>query len=822
MTTDKSKNFFRVSAEDFKKIPGSPIAYWSTPKVRTAFTSGIVLKSVGDTRQGMATSDNNRFLRHWFEVAFSRCEFDAIDRNTAKISRKKWFPYNKGGDFRKWYGNMEFMVNWENDGKELLDYAASLYGSPTRTIKSISEYFKPSISWSKISSGELAMRYYPAGFIFDVAGCCIFSPIESNLYFLLGYMNSKVARHILDFISPTVNYEAGQIATLPVIEACGQKHNLAQIISAFCEKAKNDWDSYETSWDFQMNPLCVSPQERAEQLSYGIHSEERAKAVSLISERYMRLRLDWQQQTEEMRDLEIKNNRIFIDAYGLQDELSPEVPWNEITLTCNPWYRYGKNPEDMDSLGNNLKIDHTTGKVAVSLTPEIENSKDMFPYAAETEQRLLEDTIKEFISYAVGCLMGRYSPEKSGLIFAGGEFSDQWSVISGQLVRNEEVEKYVREELSRVTGLAEEYGVGDDCVSTDKTSAEGRNICVGKSNAQSSSLNSIQYCRGTSQKLYEGIRELSLDSKGLQCGSGNPTYDLCSPEILDAISNRNGSELMRRGWQDAERIDWQAIHKAVINNQWAVDSNQKKADHCSLATNNSKSDHWSLVTDHSKADHHSLTTNHLKPKTDHWPLTTGHFHPDRDGVLPILDEEWFFDDIVTQFKAFVALTFGEENLTANMDFIEAVLGKDIRKYFVKDFYKEHIQRYKKRPIYWLFSSPKGSFNALIYLHRYTPDTVSIVLNEYLRELMTKLSTRIKHLIEENNRADISNADKTRNLKQIDKYTAQLAELEDYERDVIFPLAQQKIAIDLDDGVKVNYCKFGAALKKIPGLEAKEE
>ena len=195
---------------------------------------------------------------------------------------------------------------------------------------------------------------------------------------------------------------------------------------------------------------------------------------------------------------------------------------------------------------------------------------------------------------------------------------------------------------------------------------------------------------------------------------------------------------------------------------------------------------------------------------------------DADGVLPILDEEWFVDDIVTQFKNFVAFIFGKENLTANMDFIEAVLGKDIRKYFVKDFYKEHIQRYKKRPIYWLFSSPKGSFNALIYLHRYTPDTVSIVLNEYLRELMTKISTRIKHLIEENNRTDISNADKTRNLKQIDKYTAQLAELEDYERDVIFPLAQQKIAIDLDDGVKVNYCKFGAALKKIPGLEAKEE
>lgn len=655
MTTDKSKNFFRVSAEDFKKIPGSPIAYWSTPKVRTAFTSGIVLKSVGDTRQGMATSDNNRFLRHWFEVAFSRCEFDAVDRNTAKISRKKWFPYNKGGDFRKWYGNMEFMVNWGNDGKELLDYATSLYGSPTRTIKSISEYFKPSISWSKISSGELAMRYYPAGFIFDVAGCCIFSPIESNLYFLLGYMNSKVARHILDFISPTVNYEAGQIATLPVIEACGQKRNLVQIISAFCEKAKNDWDSYETSWDFQTNPLVrISGQ-------WSVVSGQK----KLIAEIYHSLRQEWKQQTEEMRNLEIENNRIFIEAYGLQDELSPEVPWNEITLTCNPWYRYGKKPEDMDLLGNSFYMNISEGKVMPTSKQEEDCPAGDFPFAAETEQRLLEDTIKEFISYTVGCMMGRYSPEKPGLILANqGSTVDDYAKI--------------------MINFDEHLDAGDLIEQTTTVYGPGDYI----------------------EKSFCGTR-----------------YH----QIIDA-----------------------------------------------------------------------------------------------DGVLPILDEEWFVDDIVTQFKNFVAFIFGKENLTANMDFIESVLGKDIRKYFVKDFYKEHIQRYKKRPIYWLFSSPKGSFNALIYLHRYTPDTVSIVLNEYLRELMTKLSTRIKHLIEENNRADISNADKTRNLKQIDKYTAQLAELEDYERDVIFPLAQQKIAIDLDDGVKVNYCKFGAALKKIPGLEAKEE
>lgn len=793
MTTDKSKNFFRVSAEDFKKIPGSPIAYWAE-KLTNCFANNKKFENLAIIRSGLSTGDNDRFMRYWYEVDCSEIAFNFANNQEFEKSAKQYVPCKKGGDFRRWYGDNEYVIKWR---------LSALFHRPRTTY--IDLYYRPAISWSAITSGKFHCRYYGKGFLFDHAAASLFPHNANEMMKYLAYMSTKVFNYALETINPTINTGADVVGRLPV---CDSVSDFAGSNAEKCVKSsKNNWDSYETSWDFRENPLCVSPQERAEQLSYGIHSEERAKAVSLISERYMRLRCDWQRQTEEMRNLEIENNRIFIDAYGLQDELSPEVPWNEITLTCNPWYRYGKSPQEISVASDQLSV--ASNRAVVSdrevnseqqktnhWTLATSHSQESMPMDSALEQRLLEDTIKEFISYAVGCMMGRYSPEKPGLIFAGGEFSDQWSVISGQLVRNEEVEKYVREELSRVTGLAEEYGVGDDCVSTDKTSAEGRNICVGKSDAQSSSLNSIQYCRGTSQKLYEGIRELSLDSKGLQCGSGNPTYDLCSPEILDAISNRNGSELMRRGWQDAERIDWQAIHKAVISNQWAVDSNQKKADHCSLATNNSKSDHW--------------------------PLTTGHFHPDRDGVLPILDEEWFVDDIVTQFKNFVAFIFGKENLTANMDFIEAVLGKDIRKYFVKDFYKEHIQRYKKRPIYWLFSSPKGSFNALIYLHRYTPDTVSIVLNEYLRELMTKISTRIKHLIEENNRADISNADKTRNLKQIDKYTAQLAELEDYERDVIFPLAQQKIAIDLDDGVKVNYCKFGAALKKIPGLEAKEE
>ena len=195
---------------------------------------------------------------------------------------------------------------------------------------------------------------------------------------------------------------------------------------------------------------------------------------------------------------------------------------------------------------------------------------------------------------------------------------------------------------------------------------------------------------------------------------------------------------------------------------------------------------------------------------------------DRDGVIPILDEEWFVDDIVAQFKQFLRFTFGEEHFADNLDFIEKALGKDLRKYFIKDFYKDHVQRYKKRPIYWMFSSPKGSFNALIYMHRYRPDTVSIVLNEYLREFISKIRAKREHLIGDNNRTTLSPAEKTRNLKQIDKYAAMLTELDAYERDILYPLAQEKIAIDLDDGVKVNYVKFGAALKKIPGLEAKEE
>ncbi len=198
------------------------------------------------------------------------------------------------------------------------------------------------------------------------------------------------------------------------------------------------------------------------------------------------------------------------------------------------------------------------------------------------------------------------------------------------------------------------------------------------------------------------------------------------------------------------------------------------------------------------------------------------FPADDDNVIPMLDGDWFTDDITGRFRQFLRITFGDEHYEENLKFIEDAIGKDIRKYFLKDFYNDHVKRYKKRPIYWLFSSPKGSFNALIYMHRYRPDTVSIILNEYLREFRTKLTARLDHLNRVEASGDASKTEKTKAIKEINDLKKIIDELNTWEHEVLYPLATKNIEIDLDDGVKVNYQKFGSALKKIPGLDTKEE
>ncbi len=661
---NKTKSFFRVSAEDFKKIPGSPIAYWLSQRISDVFRIAQPLNKYASPRQGLATSDNQRFVRLWFEISKKTIGFNCSNRSEALLSNKKWFPFNKGGTFRRWAGNNELVVNWENDGKAIKTSIISKYpylnGNPDFVAKNPDFYFRIGLTWSALSSGLFSLRDQPAGFIFADKGQAMFPYDIANKNKLLGLLNSTPIIYFLEAISPTLDFNAGYISKIPV------KLKDTPCVNTLLRISQSDWDSYEISWGFQENPLI---RERR------IWDESNVE-VSSLAENYSRLRLDWKRQTEEMHRLEIENNRIFIEAYGLQDELSPEVPWNEITLTCNPWYRYGKNIENFDAVCN----DFVLGKkdrieiLPVNNNESDERPADAFPFAKETEERLLEDTIKEYISYAVGCMMGRYSPEKPGLILAN-------QPISGQ---DDEIEY--------------------------QTAITGSNIF--------GALGATRY--------------FTIKDDKRKITSYSDFYDVFGDE--------------------------------------------------------------------------------------------GNYHQfmDRDGVLPILDEEWFLDDIVAQFKAFLQFTFGAEHFADNLDFIEKALGKDIRKYFIKDFYKDHVQRYKKRPIYWMFSSPKGSFNALIYMHRYRPDTVSIVLNEYLREFISKIRSHREHLITENNRATLAPAEKTRNLKLIDKYAAMLTELDAYERDILYPLAQQKIAIDLDDGVKVNYCKFGAALKKIPGLEAKEE
>uniref|UniRef100_UPI0018EED044 BREX-1 system adenine-specific DNA-methyltransferase PglX n=1 Tax=Paracoccus binzhouensis TaxID=2796149 RepID=UPI0018EED044 len=575
---------FRTSAQDLGKIPGSPIAYWLSPETLNVFETFDQLKEHAHPRQGMATTNNDLFLRQWHEVKRVSSGF-GLSPEEAATTRLKWFPVNKGGEFRKWYGNNFFVVNYENQGQTICDYIDNTPGVRVKSngrVINRDRYFREGLTWSTISTGDFALRYSPQGSIFETKGAMIFFDDALQTKSVLGILNTKITSHLLQATSPTLDFHEGPIGRLPILIS-GQTINDAATSRAgqAVSIAKSDWDAYETSWDFTTLPL-LSPEHRGETLE----------------DSYAALRTHWQSMTEEMQRLEEENNRIFIDAYGLQDELTPEVPLNEITLTCNPAYRYG--------VKNDVEAN---------------------------EARLRADTMAEFLSYAVGCMFGRYSLDEPGLILAN---------------QGERLEDY----LARI------------------------------------------------------------------------------PEPS--------------------------------------------------------------------------------------------FMPDADNVIPVLDENWFADDITERFRLFLRVTFGEAHFRENLRYIEDALGKDIRKYFTKDFYADHVKRYKKRPIYWMFSSPKGTFNALIYMHRYRGDTVSVLLNDYLREFISKLEGERGRLEKLSDDPSANQGQRTKALKDMAVIAKQIDELNEWERDVVFPLAQAKIEIDLDDGVKANYPKFGAALKKIPGLEAKDD
>jgi type II restriction/modification system DNA methylase subunit YeeA len=563
----KNEKFSNVNQENFQKILGSPIAYWASNATIKIFENASSLEDEGLVRQGASTSNNERFLRFWFEVNFSSIGFNLNNTEDAKEIGCKWFPYNKGGEFRKWWGNQEYVINYGEDGKDLKQFQSNLNQGWTARLKSREYYFKETISWTKISSGKFSVRYYPSGFIFDVAGCCYFPYSKDDFFKILGFLNTKITSSMLEFFSPTLNFEIEQIKKLP-------KYGFEKIelnkIDQCINYSKLADKSIELSTCYLRNNFFENIGED-------------------LIETYDLYQQYWKNKFYQLHKNEEELNRQFIEIYGLQEELTPDVPMEDITI---------------------LKEETV-----------IENNQLVFN---------ADEVFSQFMSYAVGCMFGRYSLDKEGLVLAN---------------QGETLQDYLHK--------------------IEKTTCE------------------------------------------------------CT------------------------------------------------------------------------------------------------FLPDDDNIIPVLDNEWFEDDITGRFYQFLKVTFGEKNFGKNLAFVEEQLGKDIRKYFTKDFYADHIKRYKKRPIYWMFSSSKGSFNVLIYLHRYTPDTVSNILNKYLKEFIGKLKTRNVHL--QHIQVHGSPAEKTKAIKESDSIEKILIELHEYERDILFPLATDRIVLDLDDGVLVNYNKFGKAVKEVSGL-----
>ncbi|MEG1597833.1 MAG: N-6 DNA methylase, partial [Bacilli bacterium] len=250
----ENQKYYIREVDEFNRVPGSPIVYWLSNNMFNAFQIGQPLYKMGDTRQGMATSDVNRFTRFWYEVNDSQIGFNYNSLDGTKNGVHKWFPYIKGGKFRKWSGNNGTLVNWQFDGKEVKDYAAKLYKSYTRTIKNIGYYLRECISWGMITSSDISVRYYDSGYIFDIAGCCLFAE-HKNLIYLLAFLNTKIARELTKAINPTINMNVGDIANLPIIYEEKYNSQIEKIIEENISISKREWDSFETSWDFKKHPL---------------------------------------------------------------------------------------------------------------------------------------------------------------------------------------------------------------------------------------------------------------------------------------------------------------------------------------------------------------------------------------------------------------------------------------------------------------------------------------------------------------------------------------------------------------------------------------
>ena len=349
--------FAQVSSDNFAKIPGAPVAYWVSENDLLSFDRSSLLSDISNPKQGLITGNVNKFVRKWFEI------------NDCKFSIKsgcKWYPYCNGGNYRKWYGNNEDVVDWFDDGREVKNFFDE-NGKLRSRPQNQQFYFQEGGTWTAISSSTFSVRYFPKGYIFSNAGMAIFTEINLLLT-IIGFLNSKISRKYLSIYNEGLNYNQGDIAKLPIVNDLSDEI-LLNVVKQNISFSKSDWDSFETSWDFTIHPLLSAKHE--------LLADAYASYKQIANERFAQLKAN----EEEL-------NRIFIDIYGLQDELTPEVEEKDVTVH------------------------------------RIFDSKDDVPEAMKGSNYILtqQQVVKSLISYAVGCMFGRYSLDKPGLVYAGGEW----------------------------------------------------------------------------------------------------------------------------------------------------------------------------------------------------------------------------------------------------------------------------------------------------------------------------------------------------------------------------------------------------------------
>ena len=535
------ENKFILSQSIFNLAPSFEFIFWENHNILNSFKLYPPLSKYGKPSRGLATYNDNKFLRYWYEVSFNKIGFGCSSVDDSIKSKKKWFPYNKGGDYKKWYGNNNFVVNFYNGGEEIKKSGKGAFSN-------INYYFKKGLTWSRISSSYFGVRYHDVGFIIGDAGPSVLMNDDSNIFYIFGILLSNFTLRIISALNSTMTFQVGDLNKVPINMNNHEKENIEKLVKSCIYISKEEWDEFELSWDFKNHYAIKFSQDSFENTFF--------KYMDFKNNQYNKLKKN-----------EFILNNLINKIYNITDIQDSVVSIkNEITLT---------------------KIH-------------------------------LEEFVKSFISYAVGCMFGRYSLDNEGLQFAGGEFN--------------------------------------------------------------------------------------------------------------------------------------------INN-------------------------------YSK------------------------FIPDDDNIIPVLDSEYFEDDIVNRFVEFVKTCFGEETLEENLDFIANALSKNkkpsrekIRDYLLKNFFNDHKKTYKKCPIYWQFSSGKeNGFNCLVYMHRYEPSLVARIRTDYLHKTQKAIEQAIANCDNIINHSS-SKQEVVKATKDKAKLQKQLKETQEYD-EALSHIANRNIEIDLDDGVKVNYAKF---------------